>query len=66
MSADFSWTKARVGRLEFYGDVHLGLRLAGLSDDEYFWEPAPGNYRGCPTGSPTPPLTCSARSTSAS
>ena len=44
MSADFSWTKARVGRLEFYGDVHLGLRLAGLSDDEYFWEPAPGNY----------------------
>jgi hypothetical protein len=31
-----------VSQLEFYWDVHLWPRLAGLTDDEFFWEPAPG------------------------
>jgi len=44
MSADYSWTRGLVGQLEFYWDVHLWPRLAGLDDDEYFWEPAPGGW----------------------
>ncbi len=31
-------------QLEFYWNVHLWPRLAGLSDDELFWEPAPGAW----------------------
>jgi len=31
-----------ISQLEFYWDVHLRPRLDGLTDDEYFWEPAPG------------------------
>jgi hypothetical protein len=33
------WNALIVGQLEFYWDVHLRPRLAGLTDDEYFWEP---------------------------
>ncbi|HEY0638670.1 MAG TPA: DinB family protein [Pseudonocardiaceae bacterium] len=31
-----------VDQLEFYWDAHLWPRLAGLTDDEYHWEPVPG------------------------
>jgi hypothetical protein len=31
-----------VGQLSFYWDTHLWPRLAGLTDDEYLWEPVPG------------------------
>jgi len=31
-----------VGQLEFYWDTHLRPRLEGLTDEEYFWEPAVG------------------------
>ena len=31
-----------VSQLEFYWDVHLWPRLAGLTDDEYLWEPVDG------------------------
>jgi hypothetical protein len=31
-----------VAQLEFYWDVHLWPRLEGLTDEEYFWEPAVG------------------------
>ncbi|RJQ69568.1 DinB family protein [Pseudonocardiaceae bacterium YIM PH 21723] len=34
------WQKMLVGQLEFYWDVHLWPRLEGLTDSEYFWEPA--------------------------
>ena len=44
MSAGYSWTGALVGQLEFYWETHLWPRLAGLSDDEYLWEPAPGGW----------------------
>lgn len=30
------------GQLEFHWQVHLRPRLDGLTDEEYFWEPAPG------------------------
>jgi hypothetical protein len=37
-----NWTQALVGQLSFYWEAHLRPRLAGLTDDEYFWEPAEG------------------------
>lgn len=30
-----------IDQLEFYWDAHLSPRLAGLTDEEYLWEPAP-------------------------
>ena len=33
-----------VEQLEFYWNVHLRPRLAGLTDDEFFWEPVPGSW----------------------
>jgi hypothetical protein len=32
-------TSLIVDQLEFYWDAHLWPRLAGLGDDEYFWQP---------------------------
>jgi hypothetical protein len=31
-----------ISQLSFYWDVHLWPRLEGLTDEEYFWEPAVG------------------------
>jgi hypothetical protein len=36
------WGSLLVGQLTFYWDVHLRPRLAGLTDDEFFWEPVDG------------------------
>jgi hypothetical protein len=44
MIAGYSWTTALVGQLQFYWEAHLWPRLQGLSDDEYFWAPAPGGW----------------------
>jgi hypothetical protein len=34
------WTNALVGQVDFYWETHLRPRLDGLTDEEYFWEPA--------------------------
>ena len=39
---ELDWGRLLVGQLEFYWDVHLGPRLEGLTDEEYFWEPVEG------------------------
>jgi hypothetical protein len=49
------WCNLLTGQLAFYWEAHLRPRLAGLTDEEYFWEPlegcwsvrpdARGNYR---------------------
>jgi hypothetical protein len=36
--------KLLIGQLEYYWDTHLWPRLAGLTDEEYFWEPVPGAW----------------------
>jgi hypothetical protein len=36
------WTQRLVDQLTFHWDVHLWPRLAGLTDEEYLWEPAGG------------------------
>jgi hypothetical protein len=63
------WHKLITGQLEFYWDVHLRPRLDGLTDDEYFWEPADGAWNvrhaeghwrmdgGWPAPEPTPVTT---------
>lgn len=37
-----SWSGLLAGQLEFYWEAHLSPRLAGLTDEEYFWEPVEG------------------------
>ncbi|WP_129667503.1 DinB family protein [Phytoactinopolyspora endophytica] len=37
-----TWRTDLLDQLEFYWDVHLMPRLAGLTDEEYFWEPVGG------------------------
>lgn len=44
------WTARLVGQLSFYWDFHLAPRLAGLTDDEYLWEPVEGCWSLRPTG----------------
>jgi hypothetical protein len=39
-----------IGQLEFYWDFHLWPRLQGLTDEEYFWEPAEGAWSVRPDG----------------
>jgi hypothetical protein len=36
------WSRTLAGALDFYWEAHLGPRLDGLTDEEYFWEPAGG------------------------
>jgi hypothetical protein len=45
-----NWTECLVGQLTFYWDVHLRPRLDGLTDEEYFWEPADGCWSLRPGG----------------
>ncbi|GIH08407.1 hypothetical protein Rhe02_64740 [Rhizocola hellebori] len=39
---EISWGRLLVDQLEFYWEFHLRPRLAGLTDEEYFWEPVEG------------------------
>jgi DinB superfamily len=38
------WTTHLVDQLEFHWTAQLRPRLDGLTDDEYFWEPAPNAW----------------------
>ncbi|MHA6625771.1 DinB family protein [Pseudonocardia sichuanensis] len=49
------WTTQLVEQLEWHWQGHLRPKLHGLTDDEYFWEPAPGSWNVRPRGtSPAP------------
>lgn len=50
------WTHELVEQLEFHWHGQLRPRLAGLTDDEYFWEPAPGAWNVRPRGTSTAPV----------
>lgn len=45
-----NWTEHLVDQLEFHWTGQLRPRLAGLTDEEYFWEPAPGAWSVRPRG----------------
>ncbi|RIQ21161.1 DinB family protein, partial [Jiangella rhizosphaerae] len=60
-----TWSADLLDQLEFYWTVHFRPRLAGLTDDEYLWEPVDGAWslRPGPDGAlelesvqPEPPL----------
>ena len=38
---NLDWTNQLLEQLTFHWDHHVRPRLDGLTDDEYFWEPAP-------------------------
>ena len=50
------WTEQLVQQLEWHWAGHLRPRLAGLTDDEYFWEPAPGAWNVAPRGKSAAPV----------
>lgn len=39
-----TWSADLVDQLDFYWNVHFRPRLAGLTDEEYLWEPLPGMW----------------------
>ncbi len=45
----FSWNQALLDQLDFAWDDQFMPRMAGLSDDEYFWEPVAGCWSVRPT-----------------
>ncbi|WP_219416879.1 DinB family protein [Pseudonocardia nigra] len=51
-----NWNGQLVEQLERHWQGHLRPRLHGLSDDEYFWEPAPGAWNVRPRGTSTAPV----------
>lgn len=54
MSID--WTSQLVEQLEWHWKGHLRPRLEGLTDDEYFWEPAPGAWSVRTRGTSSAPV----------
>jgi hypothetical protein len=50
------WTRLLVDQLEWHWQGHLRPRLDGLTDDEYFWEPAPEMWSVRPRGTSSAPV----------
>ncbi len=45
-----TWSEDLIGQLDFYWKFQLWPRLAGLTDEEYLWQPAAGAWSVRPTG----------------
>ncbi|NBE80969.1 DinB family protein [Micromonospora rubida] len=57
MDADaLDWNRTLREQFEFHWNHQLRARLAGLTDEEYFWSPAPGAWSVRPRGSSTAPV----------
>jgi DinB superfamily len=50
MDIDIDWNAELRSQLEWHWDNQLRPRLDGLTDEEYFWEPAPGCWSLRPRG----------------
>jgi glyoxylase-like metal-dependent hydrolase (beta-lactamase superfamily II) len=50
------WNTALLSQLVWHWHEQLRPRLAGLTDDEYFWEPVPGCWNVRPRGTSTAPV----------
>jgi len=55
-TTDLSWNTLLLDQLEQHWSRQLRPRLAGLTDDEYFWEPAPGSWSVRPRGTGSAPV----------
>jgi hypothetical protein len=49
----FDWNTYLREQLDWHWRVHFRPRLEGLTDEEYFWEPAPGAWSVRPRGTST-------------
>ncbi|GAB2603653.1 DinB family protein [Pseudactinotalea suaedae] len=56
MSTTPSWNELLREQIDWHWGRHLRPRLADLTDDEYFWEPAPGSWSVRPRGTGTAPV----------
>jgi hypothetical protein len=55
-AAALDWVELLSEQLSWHWDNHLRPRLDGLSDDEYFWEPAPDCWSLRPRARSTSPV----------
>jgi hypothetical protein len=51
-----NWNQILLEQWSWHWDNQLHERLTGLSDGEYFWEPAPGAWNVRPRGTSTAPV----------
>jgi hypothetical protein len=49
-----AWGALLAAQLAWHWEAQARPRLAGLTDDEYFFEPVPGSWSVRPAGAPTP------------
>lgn len=54
------WTTLLLEQLTTHWDLQARPRLEGLTDDEYFWEPAPGAWSIRPRGEARTPMAAGA------
>jgi hypothetical protein len=57
---DIDWNAELTDQLEWHWEHQLRPRLDGLTDDEYFWEPAPGCWSIRRKGESTAPISVGA------
>ncbi|MDQ3455605.1 MAG: DinB family protein [Actinomycetota bacterium] len=53
---DTDWTTQLADQLDWHWQAHLRPRLAGLTDEEYRWEPVSGCWNVRPRGTGTAPM----------
>ena len=54
---DIDWSERLAEQLDWHWRNQARSRLEGLSDEEYFWEPAPGGWSVRPRGQATAEIT---------
>jgi hypothetical protein len=55
-----AWNPLLRDQFEWHWEHQLRSRLAGLSDEEYFWEPVEGGWSVRPRGTATTPMVAGA------
>src|SRR5690606_4682104 len=56
MSTITGWNALLRDQIDWHWNHHIRPRFAGLTDEEYFWEPAPGSWSVRPRGTGTAPV----------
>jgi DinB superfamily len=62
-SIDIDWNQELTDQIDWHWQHHLRPRLAGLTDDEYLWEPVPGCWSLRPRGEAISPMAAGAGDT---
>jgi hypothetical protein len=57
---DINWNEELLSQLEWHWEHQLRPRLDGLTDEEYFWQPAPGSWTISRRGASTAPISVGA------